>query len=240
MHRLTDYSEARWLEDQPGARLYGGVCPVGYASYTRIFHAIFEAPEPHHPGEGVNSRPLGLVTRPAGWTRTTWRDFCERQGLNFTMEMQKYGLEILTDLFSPWLMKTVGWPTWMQPPTEGSLDEESLRRLIDILLEACGDCQVVAYYCPTVMAHLDDLPTLFGGRLSEIWTLAHDVSTGGCSPQNWWPLDRSWVVYTDWDLTSTIIAATPKLSSELLVDDVLECYSVNGEAASDPSSSAHR
>jgi hypothetical protein len=45
-------------------------------------------------------------------------------------------------------------------------------------------------------------------------------------PQYIWPLDRSWVVMTDFDLESTYVACDATLAERLLGDDVLEVLPV--------------
>jgi hypothetical protein len=53
------------------------------------------------------------------------------------------------------------------------------------------------------------------------------------SPSYWWPSDRHWVVVTNIDLDSTIIACDPVVASRILSDGSLEAVKVSPEARID-------
>ena len=42
------------------------------------------------------------------------------------------------------------------------------------------------------------------------------------TPTNWWPSDRSWFVYTDWDLWATKVSGPAALVDSIRKDDWLE------------------
>jgi hypothetical protein len=58
-------------------------------------------------------------------------------------------------------------------------------------------------------------------RLGELVEL-YDDARFPCSPSNIWPRDRSWLVYTDWDLRGTKISGDPALMTALAADALLE------------------
>ncbi len=49
-------------------------------------------------------------------------------------------------------------------------------------------------------------------------------------PEYAWPLDRSWVVNTDYDLVSTYVACDPLFAERLLADATLEVLPVSLDA----------
>ena len=92
------------------------------------------------------------------------------------------------------------WPVTLLPPTEGSLDEDSLHALMDVLARhtspaALGFCDFY-FGCPP----LRDGPRMFTGPVNDVRSLVDEL---GYSPNNIWPADRSWLVYTDHDLSAT-------------------------------------
>jgi hypothetical protein len=42
------------------------------------------------------------------------------------------------------------------------------------------------------------------------------------SPDYWWPPDRSWLVYTDYDCTTTVVAGAAQLVEALEADPEME------------------
>jgi hypothetical protein len=64
--------------------------------------------------------------------------------------------------------------------------------------------------------------------------LGHDSwQTLGLTPQLWWPEDRAWVVATEIDFDSTIIAATNAGAEALLDCDGVEALLVPSEGRLD-------
>ncbi|MEV0265438.1 hypothetical protein AB0I49_29440 [Streptomyces sp. NPDC050617] len=41
-------------------------------------------------------------------------------------------------------------------------------------------------------------------------------------PAHWWPLEGSWFVLSDWDLSATEVFGAPALIADLLADDRLD------------------
>jgi hypothetical protein len=158
---------------------------------------------------------LGWSSHPgAEWHRVRWSELAARHEL---------------ELFRPNVPPShlsfpfKSWPVNIEPPTEGSLDVEQFSRLVDRLAEfsaAGATTQCFAYYSPLGTNEFDDV-TLFRcdlGELRHVWE--NDEYEG--SPSNIWPDDRSWFVYTDWDLTGTKISGTEELISSIETDDELE------------------
>ncbi|OBK36797.1 hypothetical protein A5658_05375 [Mycobacterium sp. 1245111.1] len=111
------------------------------------------------------------------------------------------------------------WPVTLLPPAEGSLDEESLRALVAALSR---------HTPPAALAHCDfffgcpplyDGPRMFTGDLREVRSLVDDT---GYTPNNFWPSDRSWLVYTDHDLCATRVSGSTELIAALTTADGLD------------------
>lgn len=66
-----------------------------------------------------------------------------------------------------------------------------------------------------------DEPVLYRGGLGELSGLYDDEELPG-SPSNIWPDNKSWFVYTDWDLWGTKISGSPELINRLTADLKLE------------------
>jgi len=105
------------------------------------------------------------------------------------------------------------------PPAAGSLDEESLRALVAVLSR---------HTPPAALAHCDfffgcpplyDGPRMFTGHLREVRSLVDDT---GYTPNNFWPADRSWLVYTDHDLCATRVSGSIELIAALRAADGLD------------------
>jgi hypothetical protein len=135
------------------------------------------------------------------WRRLHWRTLASRLRL---------------DLDGDELARTASWfgyrswPASIEPPCEGSLDRASFHGIIECLLAVSPQgkrtsCR--AFHEPTgwwqqpavIDAPLDRIPT-FGSTPQQRF-----------STSNFWPLDRSWFVYTDYDLSATRVSGSPHL-----------------------------
>jgi hypothetical protein len=225
MEQLPDYSEADWLKAAVGGYLFAGLDPPGYPARARIFHAIYEDPRGRRePRGGSIGGSTGLIERPDDWLRIRWRDLASREGIRFDNEVIERGPLGVSEFWSPMLMRTEGWLESQQPPPIGSLDADSFARTVQIITREMPATDIVVYYCPVVTPNsYDDEPTIYRGRLSDLrqFTASRGIHN---SPQNWWATDRSWIVYTDVDLPTTVISGPVDLINALIGDDWLECY----------------
>ncbi|MBT2481555.1 hypothetical protein [Streptomyces sp. ISL-94] len=117
------------------------------------------------------------------------------------------------------------WPVGIRPPTEGSLDRPTWDRLVDLLVSYSTDgpdTRCLAYYNPLMLRDIDfDLLRVRAGRLRDAYAL-YDNPEADFSPSNLWPADRSWVVFTDYDLWATKVVGPEHLVEALLRDPVIE------------------
>jgi len=163
----------------------------------------------------LTGQGLGWSSAPPGWERLRWSELAMRFD-----EFELYRPNVPPCHLS---FPFESWPVNIQPPTEGSLDVEQFIRLVDRLSEFSAEgatTQCFAYYTPLGAPRFDEV-TLFRCDLRELRSV-WDADAFDGSPSNIWPADRSWFVYTDWDLTGTKVSGTDELVSAIEADEELE------------------
>ena len=169
MERILDpEAELDWLAGRPEEESATGYDPAGWAGSIWILHAMYHNPvldglgthddihraaaragtiAPLIIGEvnleevtTVIGTPVGFVVRPGSpWRRLLWRDHCAAVGF---MPDRTYPP---SDKWFPHR----SWPVSMVAPPEGSLDDDSLDALIEVLAEhsAAGEkTECVVFY----------------------------------------------------------------------------------------------
>ncbi len=158
---------------------------------------------------------LGLTTKPSnGWKRLRWSDLAER----VPSPMEGSGVPPCFRWFS-----YSSWPATIQPPGEGSLDLDSLRTTVEVLGAFSADggsTQCWFYFSPPAGGQLVK-PRVFVGLLEEIIDYSVEVEF---SPSNIWPTDRSWLVYTDYDLSGTRVSGPADLIALVVAQPELETW----------------
>jgi hypothetical protein len=76
-------------------------------------------------------------------------------------------------------------------------------------------------------------PPLFKGSVDEVSSF---LKAGGyrCGFEYWWPVDHTWCVCSDFDLSVTVVAGSSKLISALLSSSILESIEVKSQTRIDP------
>lgn len=157
----------------------------------------------------VKGTPLGWEIRPgAEWSRVRWAEYLQRHP------------EFRTDRTYPpsdrWLVKG-SWPASIEPPPEGSLDEESFAALVSVLARdspAGQSSQVVVLYAHLPSGDFDQLH-VWTGWLGDMESLIGEGRPYSYSPTNFWAADGSWFVWTDYDLQGTKISGSSDLIQAL-------------------------
>lgn len=168
-------------------------------------------------GTTVTGSVLGWIVRPgAPWARVTWSDYLARFP------------DLVPDRSVPPCFRWFpggSQPVAVEPPPEGSMDEESLDALPRRLAgheQARGAGEVFAFYSPMASADFDQAH-LWRGGLDEIPELIEENGGPyGFSPSNIWPEDRSWFVWTDYDLSGTKVSGSADLIDAVRSDACLE------------------
>lgn len=182
----------------------------------------------------TTGQSLGFAELPGrSWRRLRWAEVGKRAGfgfwavsgrwpdLHYIPQEQWDDPAVIPPASGPRIGPTEqsSWPVALLPPTEGSLDEESLQALIRVLSHhtpaaALAHCDFY-FGCPP----LRDGPRMFTGHLHEVRSL---IDENGFTPNNLWPADRSWLVYTDYDLCATRVSGSAKLMAALTAADGID------------------
>ncbi|MGI5168667.1 hypothetical protein ACQEU3_30400 [Spirillospora sp. CA-253888] len=167
----------------------------------------------------VTGSELGRSGHPGrGWRRLRWAELARGFGGPVVPEGEFPGHRCLRQAHP-----TGSWSAAIEPPAEGCLDREGWHRLMEVLVRhsaAGADTRVLAYYCPLLTSDWDH-ETVLAGRLGDAAALYDHPRMTSC-PSNLWPVDRSWVVYCDWDLWGTKVVGPAALAADLLADGELE------------------
>jgi hypothetical protein len=159
------------------------------------------------------------------WRRLRWSELRRRLGLD-TTQLDGYP----SFLWSPY----ESWPANLTGQGEGSLDREQLECLVAHFVAVSprgGETTCFAFYGACAAGDYDR-DVLHRGFLRDIPSLL-DVEELSGSPSNFWPEDRAWLVYTDWDLWGTKVSGNATLIERLANDprlDIIQVSSMPGEA----------
>ncbi len=247
MDVIDGSEQMAWLISGRGDGMWSvGVEPDGFEARVKVFHAMWEHPsagkaesydqaekrsiaegerEPRIVGD-TNLSEVGTLIgtvggpsqRPSGWRRLRWSDLAQRWGVAIDADAVNS-----VACFSPGL-KSGSWPTSILPPTEGSLDWESYERLMSILCSVPGPHSILAF--STILTWFGDT----GFEVPLVYSTAEELlaeyqsSPLNGSGQNWWPEDRRWLVYTDYDLCTTTVHGDRDLIQMISSDDYLEAF----------------
>jgi hypothetical protein len=151
--------------------------------------------------------------------RVLWRELAAQYAVNYTPQITD---EAFTQIFPG-----RSWPRYLVGPNEGTLDEESCRRLIEILALFTGTQMCFFYYNLIATRSIEAL--LYSGGLDEVLS-TFQIERAHGTPSYWWPEDRTWCVCTDWDLTYTIVGGSSDLAWAIDGDAILESVRLSRES----------
>ncbi|BCW33091.1 hypothetical protein NtRootD5_34220 [Arthrobacter sp. NtRootD5] len=160
---------------------------------------------------------LGYATRPpADWQRRTWAEML----LRFPHPHPAGGPPPCYRWFP-----ATDFPANIQLPTEGSMSEEDFSELIDVLsrYSPTADCSV--YFANVFSTYPDPCEApVYDTNLTKLPSLIREISEDRqvFTPANIWSSDRSWLVYTDYDLWATKVSSSSELINELRANPLLE------------------
>jgi hypothetical protein len=186
--------------------------PSGYVSYLRIFH-------PFVAGEWAEA---GLDTPPGP---RTWRSLAAEAGVVYHPELVWRSLEpVIGGAEGP-------RPLWVR---EGLIDDPTRSALFDALSYMTGNQPAFFYFgLARIVWGLE--PSLFSAPVPAVeaacasaWAdVKLEESGWPAGPEYVWPRDRSWLLSTDYDLTSSYIACNKTLGDVLIADDQIEVLPVS-------------
>lgn len=168
-------------------------------------------------GTTVTGSSLGFVVRPGcEWRRLCWAEYLDR--------IPDFKPNRAVPPSFRWFPPG-SWPVAIEPPPEGSLDQESMEALFSVLVEhdtVRGAGEVFAYWA-AIPASDFDARHLWRGDLGEVGSLLDEM--GGpypSSPTNLWASDRTWFVCTDWDLSGTKVSGPESPIEQIKSSPTLE------------------
>jgi hypothetical protein len=175
-------------------------------------------------GEG-----LGFAEKPPPpWRRLTWSALGRREGFSLLAVDRRPEIPSRTqdDWDDPAVLpagswpllvpaEQLSWPVSILPPAEGSLDAVSLQALIEVLAEhtapaVLADCSFYYGVVGFIVAFMGEA-TIYAGDLRDLPSLVRAQRDMQLTPNNIWPPDRCWLVYTDYDLHATRVSGSPEL-----------------------------
>jgi hypothetical protein len=144
-----------------------------------------------------------------GWRRLRWSELAAR------LNVDPFALEV------PPCFRSFPYRSWPANIAQGSLDREQFRSLLDCLARSSTaewDTTCIAYRCPLRTGDFNNHTM----HLCSLRELSHLYDDQAGAPNNIWPEDRQWFVYTDHDLWATKISGRSSLIDSLQGDSALE------------------
>ena len=149
--------------------------------------------------------------------RVHWCDLASRYGVPF-----EAGID--AEWFRP-AFSTGSWPRYLVGPEDGSLSQNEFAELTRILRTRTSSTEIFALY--DLLANRNRGDVVFSGKMDELDGLRTAPERCGTTPTLWWPADKAWCVYTDWDSTYTLVASSRATIDDVLASDVLDSVEVD-------------
>ncbi|WP_026554731.1 hypothetical protein [Arthrobacter sp. 35W] len=238
-----------WLISRNGDDLRGftGIDASGWEDSTWILNAFYELPSkgpvPTHDElhksrigsgdeepliiNGVNLDEMTTATGgglgyekrpPVDWQRRTWAEMLVR----FPHPRPADGPPPCYRWFP-----ATDFPANIELPTEGSMSEEDFTELINVLSRRTPAAACSMYFAGLTSTFPDSPENpVYDASLLNLPPLLREASEDGqvFTPSNIWPSDRSWLVYTDYDLWATKVSGSTELINELRMNPLLETF----------------
>jgi hypothetical protein len=228
VQRIRDAGVTSWLEAAAGHGATG-YDPGGWPASTWILHAMYELPfgrvpapvempppetelEAELDAASALTSPLGPTERPGlMWRRLRWSALARRAGVD-PFARAEYPCSTSFPYES--------WTDRIQPPGEGCLDRFQFVRLVRHLAARGGAASCFALFAQLTTSVFEE-ETVYRGPVHTLLALYDDDDQPGW-PTNLWAEDRSWFVYSDYDLWATKVSGEPALIDALTADRTLE------------------
>lgn len=226
---IADPGEVDWLRDLDPEGLISFL-PRAWPAETWVLHAVWEEPI-NGPSASLDpelqestgffvSEVTGFASPPARWRRVRWRELAER--LDVPLHGSHKGRPV-PPCFR-WFPYS-RWPDSMVAPNEGSLDAPTGDRLVSVLADVTEGgpaAACIVYYSGAGFPFGEWSPLTLCGPLAAVLDVARFSTRETVTPDNIWPVDRSWLLTTDYDLWGTRIAGSPEVVAAVEADPELE------------------
>ncbi|MGM8216436.1 hypothetical protein ACLIA0_12775 [Bacillaceae bacterium W0354] len=231
MERLKSTEELLWIKngvkdidfdnfDKVGCKVLN-LLPNTFERYIKIIHPIY--------------RDNNIQDEKLLWSDTDPDDFVKFDvGERLTLKSlaKKYHLPYTKEI-STWSIHHAlgGIPRYLICPDEGTMDEMTLRQLVSVLECFCIGKACFFYYEVLKLIYSVGLESgeelFYKGKLEEVFSLykmGDQMEIG--SPTYWWCEDKSWCIYTDYDMDFSIVGGSDEIVDALLSNNELECIEV--------------
>ena len=155
------------------------------------------------------------------WQRVRWSESAYRLGTTLGAKMN----------YPPsyhWSSRT-GRPDNLIATEEGTLDEPSFVAFCDVVGLFSKPDELICYaFYGWLPANHEEVKaneytiTMFEGPLTEVFDLSRDNDRWSTTPSNFWPIDRSWFVHTNWDLSGTQVSGSAEFIAAIEANEYLE------------------
>ena len=239
MQLMPSLKEIEWIDvgTHEGATVASCI-PPQFAAYVRILHPMYEDPtvkdrELTWDEEEKLHRPPPTTDLQAILQRTTLTygahdPDSDLQRVSWAMLAKRYGLQYTPTIHVSSFTRCLAgdsWPRYLSGPAEGYLPDAERDALADILdRELKGaDCYFHFWSLATTEIKSD---LLYRGPLREVALFPNGIEAVRLTPTHWFPPDRSWLVYSDYDATHTLVGGPERLITSILEVDRLESLRV--------------
>ncbi|GAA0402418.1 hypothetical protein [Streptomyces luteireticuli] len=225
--RVSAGAETRWPAELSGDDGLLGFEPPALPDSAWILHALYEDPrrpafadDADDDGDDGDDEESSWATRPGpDWQRLRWSELARRTGDPVVEEGAYPDRHQLPSCRSA----DRRWPDNILWSDEGSLDAETWHQLVDLLIAYSPDgpdTRCLVHFCRNMFYY--HVPTVLTGRLGDAHDISYHPDLMAYSPSNIWPVDRSWVTFTHFDLHGTKVAGPTPLIEALLGHPGLE------------------
>lgn len=221
--------ELCWLGDDVVRSAETAVLPPGCEDSVWILHNQYVCPPAVDPGplaseDNLNPYP---VTPPQEFVRFRWKEVAEIKGLPLRGPFWD-GLEVPPcyrwDAFLGWEEAALVLPgaDFVYQPRDGTIGQAELEALVPLLRAASTTDRIEALIASEDLFEDSTLGTVldvdsvvhrrvFTLKLEELLPSMLQIGMPDVTPEFWWPEDRTWVVWTDWDLLGSKVFGTKDL-----------------------------
>ncbi len=242
MQLMHSLQERAWIDagTREGATVSSCIPPL-FAAYAKILHPMYEDPaitdrkltwdeeekrhllRPETDLQAILQRATlayGAPDPDADPQPVSWALLAKRYGLQYTPTID---VSSFTRCFTG-----DSWPRYLSGPAEGYLpdaERDALAAILDQELKG-ADCYFHFWLMATTAIESD---LLYRGPLREVALFPDGIEAVRLTPTHWFPPDRSWLVYSDYDATYTLVGGPVRLIELLLQDNRLEALQVSAD-----------
>ena len=184
--------------------------PPGFERYLRVFH----------PFVPWDADPDAVSVD----ERRSWEEIASEAGVRFGPTLTWRQLEEVLPLSPDGQSRP--WAVW-----EGTLDRATSAALLGSLNDPPSTSYFFAFGLAAIVAVDEHRPLMYKASSLDAWgdvvERVRKMGVRAATPEYVWPIDQSWIVCTDYDLTSTYMAASHHVAERVMQHPVIEAVDVH-------------